>query len=566
MPVPKFSVVIPTYQRRDVVVSSVQALAAQIEDSFEVVVVVDGSTDGTAAALRALMLPFPLRVIEQSNAGRAAAVNAGAEKARGRLLLILDDDMDADPRLLQEHDASHRAGVDVVLGHIPLHPQSADTVVSRAVGAWAENRGRRLAERPRQLPLSELITGQMSVDRELFVRIGGFDTRFTRHGTFGNEDLDLAARLLEEGCVIAFNVDAVSRQRYVVTPRQYLEQWRDVGAADVLLARKRPDWTDMAGSRPEPRRSRLLWRPLRLPARLLILALTAVGMKGHRVSRLFFTVRDLEYFRGRRSAGGPLRPRPIRVLCYHSISDLAGQPTLEEYGIPREEFRKQLQALGRLFRFVDGAEFARSLRGGGLPRRPLLLTFDDCYEDLVGEALDLLLEHGTPAVAFAVTSHVGGTNEWDAPIGAPELKLADADGLRTLARNRIAIGSHSRTHAMLNRLEPGALSDELEGSAGDLEALGLERPLLLAYPHGEHDEDVRRATAAAGYEAGFTVEPGLARPGGDPFAIPRIEILRSHSGLRFLWTVLTAGGLGRERSTRLPFGRRARSDTPLPPA
>jgi glycosyltransferase involved in cell wall biosynthesis/peptidoglycan/xylan/chitin deacetylase (PgdA/CDA1 family) len=559
---PRFSVVIPTYERRDVVLSSVQSLAAQSERSFEVVVVVDGSTDGTAPALRALNPPFPLAVIEQPNAGPAAARNAGAERARGELLLFLDDDMEAGPRLLEKHDASHREGVDVVFGHIPLHPRSADNVVSRAVGAWAENRGRRLAERPRQLPLSELITGQMSIDRKLFMRIGGFDTRFTRGGTFGNEDHDLAARLLEKGCVIAFDVEAVSRQWYVVTPRQYLEQWRDVGAADVLLARKWPDQAETLASRPGARRSGLLWRPLRLPLRSLVLALTRAGLKGHRVSRLFFAVRDLEYFRGRRAAGGPLRPRPIRVLCYHSISDLAGQPVLEEYGIPRDEFRKQLGALSRRFNFVDGAEFARFLRGGGLPRRPLLLTFDDCYEDLVEDALKLLVERGVPAVAFAVTSVLGGTNDWDAENGAPQLRLADADGLHALSKNGVVVGSHSRTHAMLNRLEPGPLAEELAGSAADLEAVGLERPFFLAYPYGAHDEAVQRATARAGYEAAFTVEAGVARPGGDPFAIPRIEILRSHSGRHFLWMVLTAGRLRRDRPTKRAFRNGGRPDTP----
>jgi peptidoglycan/xylan/chitin deacetylase (PgdA/CDA1 family) len=547
-------------------VSSVRSLAAQTEGSFEVVVVVDGSTDGTGAALSGLTLPFPLVVIEQPNAGRAAAVNAGAARARGELLLILDDDMDADSRLLEVHDASHREGADVVLGHIPLHPQSPDNVVSRAVGAWAESRGRRLSQRPRELPLAELITGQMSLARDLFVRIGGFDTRFTRGGMFGNEDHDLGARLLEEGCVIMFNVDAVTRQRYVVTPSQYLDQWRDVGAADVLLARKRPGQAELLGSRPAPNRSGVLWRPLRLPLRLLVLALTGAAMKGHRVSRLFFAVRDLEYFHGRRSAGGPLRPRPIRVLCYHSISDLAGQPVLEEYGIPPAEFRKQVKALARRFHFVDGAEFARSLRGGSLPRRALLITFDDCYEDLLDEALPPLVERGVPAVAFAVTSRLGGMNDWDADIGAPQLRLADSDGLRALSRNGVAVGSHSRTHVMLNRLEPGPLADELAGSAADLEAVGLERPFFLAYPHGEHDEKVRHATALAGYEAAFTIEAGVARPGGDPFAIPRIEILRSHSGVRFLWRVVTAGRLRTDSPTRQFFRRRARSDTRSPPA
>ena len=560
MPAPRFSVVIPTYQRRDVVVSSVQALAAQNEQSFEVIVAVDGSTDGTAAALRDLTLPFPLRVIEQPNAGRAAAVNVGAEHARGDLLLILDDDMEADPRLLEAHGASHREGIDVVIGHIPLHPDSPDNVVSRAVGAWAEARGRRLAERPHELPHSELISGQMSLGRQLFLRVGGFDTRFTKGGTFGNEDLDLGARLLAAGAVVSFDEGAVSRQRYVVTPGEYLDQWRDVGAADVLLARRWPRHAGALRSRPDGRRARLVWRPFRLPLRALVLALTRAGLKGFRTSRLFFLARDLEYFRGNRSAGGPLKPRSVRVLCYHSVSDLGGRPVLAEYGIPPEEFRRHVELLGRHFRFVDAAEFGRFIQGGSVPRRALLLTFDDCYADLVDEALGVLVEHEAPGIAFAVTSLVGGTNAWDTAIGAPQLRLADADGLRVLAKSGIAIGSHSRTHAMLNRLERDALHEELRGSSNDLAGLGLEPPTFLAYPHGENNAVVRDAAAAAGYRAAFSVEPGLAQPGGNAFAIPRIEILRSHCGRRFLWTVLTAGRV--RPGLRRAFGTRARSDTP----
>jgi glycosyltransferase involved in cell wall biosynthesis/peptidoglycan/xylan/chitin deacetylase (PgdA/CDA1 family) len=562
---PRFSVVIPTYQRREVVARSVEALAAQSDISFEVIVVVDGSTDGTATTLRHLTVPFPLHVIEQPNAGRAAAVNAGAERARGELLLILDDDMEADPNLLAEHDRAQREGIDVVLGHVPLHPDSPDNVVSRAVGAWAEGRGRRLAKRPRDLPVSELITGQMSIDRQSFLRTGGFDTRFTRGGAFGNEDHDLGARLFAAGAVVSFNVAAVSRQRYIVTPRKYLEQWRDVGRADVLLARKWPSQARALRSRPDGGRARLAWRPFRWPLRTLALALTRAGLKGYRTSRLFFLVRDLEYFRGNRAAGGPLRPRRVRVLCYHSVSDLAGRPVLAEYGIPRDEFQRQVQLLGRRFCLVDASEFSRFLAGGALPRRPLLLTFDDCYADLVEEALDVLVEHEAPAIAFAVTDLVGGTNDWDAAIGAPKLRLTDGDGLRTLAANGVAVGSHSRTHAMLNRVGADSLDEELVGSADDLEALGLERPIFLAYPHGEHDDVVRHAAAAAGYDAAFTVEAGLVRPDGDRFAVPRIEILRSHSGRRFLWTVLAAGRFRRD-SPRWAFGRRARSGTPSPSA
>src|SRR5690348_5405785 len=99
----RFSVVIPTHERRDVVVRNVAKLGGQTESDFEVVVVDDGSRDGTAQALRSLHVPFPLKVIEQPNRGVATARNVGAAAAVGEYLLFLDDDMEAEPGLLAEH-------------------------------------------------------------------------------------------------------------------------------------------------------------------------------------------------------------------------------------------------------------------------------------------------------------------------------------------------------------------------------------------------------------------------------------------------------------------------------
>src|SRR4051794_37270801 len=104
---PGFSIIVPTYQRRAVVTDTVMALTRlNFDGRLEVIVVVDGSTDGTKEALAELKTPFVLRVIVQPNRGAAAARNAGAADAKEEILLFLDDDMIAHPDLLQAHAAA----------------------------------------------------------------------------------------------------------------------------------------------------------------------------------------------------------------------------------------------------------------------------------------------------------------------------------------------------------------------------------------------------------------------------------------------------------------------------
>jgi len=141
---PRFSVVVPTFQRRDVVVASVAAFGAQdFGEPFEVVVVVDGSTDGTADALRALSPPFPLAVVEQENRGPAAARNRGAEEARGEFLLFLDDDMDPVPDFVGAHVRAHRDAVGLVAVAGRILPGGA---VAHSMRSLSESSPRRRRE------------------------------------------------------------------------------------------------------------------------------------------------------------------------------------------------------------------------------------------------------------------------------------------------------------------------------------------------------------------------------------------------------------------------------------
>src|SRR6476469_7147811 len=104
MDYPTFSIVMPTFQRREVVCDALRSLTAlKYGGDVEIIIVVDGSTDGRAEALAQIASPYPVRIIEQANRGASGARNRGASEARGDIILFLDDDMICESDLVEQH-------------------------------------------------------------------------------------------------------------------------------------------------------------------------------------------------------------------------------------------------------------------------------------------------------------------------------------------------------------------------------------------------------------------------------------------------------------------------------
>jgi len=549
---PTISVIIPTYQRRQVVAAAVEALGRQVgAPPFEIIVVVDGSTDGTADHLRGLSIAVPLTVIEQANAGASSARNRGAAAAKAPILLFIDDDMEAVENLILAHLREHAQGHDVVLGHIPLHPDSPRNIMSQGVGAWAEQRCERLSRPGADLSLHDLLTGQISISRIAFDAVGGFDLRFTQNGTFGNEDIDFGLRLLDGGYDIAFCPEAVTYQNYVVSPASHLRQWRQAGAADVWFARKHPErgaeifelngaaepFTRLVA---RPLASTWLWPLITWPIRTL--ALRAGKGESRLAAFWFFKARSLNYWRGVAEAGGAPDGQTLRILAYHAIEDLNGS-VLSAYGTPIQRFEQQLADLTVAgFALISLEEFEAFLSGkAGLPRSAVLLTFDDCYVSLQ-QVTEPLARRQAGGLAFAISRRLANT--WDLPLGAPQLPLLDAAGLRGLVDKGMEIGAHSRTHPMLTELAESALREEISGCADDLQAEGLPRPRYFAYPYGDADARIAEQVHAAGYLAAFLIEPGVMTRATDRMLIPRVEIFGQDAGWRLVAKVRFARLLG----------------------
>jgi peptidoglycan/xylan/chitin deacetylase (PgdA/CDA1 family)/glycosyltransferase involved in cell wall biosynthesis len=538
-PAPRFTVIVPTHGRRCLVVRLVELLREQELRDFEVVVVVDGADDDTVTALHALELPFPLTVLAQPHGGAAAARNAGAAAARGEILLFLDDDMAPDAALLAQHDRSYRDGAQMVLGHLPLDPSSPTTATAASIGGWSERRRARLAASNGMVPVTELISGQMSLLRAAFEQLGGFDLAFTRGGLVPGADRDFGYRARRAGLKIVFNPDAISHQFYAVDADDFTRRSRNGARGDRILAARYPE---IAGELWQPRFDTLIAKltlePLvRLPhamsrpLRSLAIRRFSRAEPDRLSRRLFFAVQTMERRRGAREEVRALRTPIAAVLAYHSVSDLSDDRRLAPYGIPPDGFARQLDDLLECgWTFVDLERLLDAVTGGTpLPARSLLLTFDDAYADLLSAAVPILEERGIPAVVFAVGDHIGGTNVWRRR-EARELTLLGADGLREAAGRGVVVGSHGATHRPLVDVPADELESELVGSADRIESIGLARPDVLSYPHGAWSPAVAAAVARAGYRAAFTVTPAGVRRLQDPHALPRIEVLAGESG------------------------------------
>lgn len=233
----------------------------------------------------------------------------------------------------------------------------------------------------------------------------------------------------------------------------------------------------------------------------------------------------------------------MRILAYHAIADLGNDRRLAEYGVPPRLFEEQLDALiGSGWSFVGLDAVLAALSGEEeLPRRALLLTFDDAYADLLEVACPIMAERGLPGVVFAVAGKLGGTNEWDNRHRATTLDLLDADGLRAVEADGIEVGSHTVSHRPLTELPEAALEEEIAGSATLLKQAGLPRPRTFSYPYGEWNPEIAVAARDAGYAASFTVEPGVVTDGADPHSLPRIEVLARDTPRRLRRKLLTAG-------------------------
>lgn len=219
-PQPTISVVIPTYNRADVLRRTIECFAAQryAPDRYEVLVI-DNSTDATSETVERLAreVSFRLRLVRTADPLPAVKRNLGLRHAEGSLVLFFNDDLWAEPQLLSEHAASHRTsgpGPLAVLGHIEQSPKMPWTPFNEwyrpfAYSEIADRADRDVTYRSFwsaniSLPRDQMISRNL-VFHEGWAEIAQPGGKKGSAGGHAHEDIELGWRWTEAGGRIVYN-------------------------------------------------------------------------------------------------------------------------------------------------------------------------------------------------------------------------------------------------------------------------------------------------------------------------------------------------------------------------
>jgi len=292
------SVVIPTYNRlRDLqrVIVAVGEQAGQLGGGVEIVVVDDGSSDGTWDWLSRRRAASGFTVLRQSNSGPAAARNRGVETAVGEIVLFLGDDTVPQPGWLAAHLEEHRLfgpqGPMATLGYTSFPPE-IESPFRRFINEHGAQFGYSIIEDPTEVPFNFFYTSNISLPRVILERLGGFLEDFPSAAW---EDIEFAYRAVGEGLRLRYQPRARTLHYHRVQPRTFCSRQRTSGLSAAIFAGLHPELGDFLGLPRLKRRPQL--RRLRRP---LLAAFVEFGehFEGVVPGRIYRTFLDECYLEG----------------------------------------------------------------------------------------------------------------------------------------------------------------------------------------------------------------------------------------------------------------------------
>jgi peptidoglycan/xylan/chitin deacetylase (PgdA/CDA1 family) len=298
----------------------------------------------------------------------------------------------------------------------------------------------------------------------------------------------------------------------------------------------------------------------------------------------------------------------LRILAYHRVAELRDTPAVDVRTVSAtpEGFARQMKHLARFYRVVSVPEVLEAVeKGRVLPKRAVVITFDDAYVDFAEIAWPILKQFRLPVTMFVPTAYSNQPERafwWDrlyqafaatarteinvSPFGdlpllpldqkrsslrtiqnhvitlphGEAMQLVDAlcaelgpscaqggsvltwKHLRELAREGLTLGSHTRTHPLMTQITPEQMREEIQGSQEDLRReIGVCLP-IFCYPNGNHNDAVVSVLREQGIRLAFTTLSGPNNLGSlDPLRLHRTIIMPRTTPAIFCLRLLRLG-------------------------
>ncbi len=211
-------------------------------------------------------------------------------------------------------------------------------------------------------------------------------------------------------------------------------------------------------------------------------------------------------------------PKGIPVLEYHEGADSVDAYI---YNVPPEDFRQQLDYLkSQGYTTISMLDYMKARRGKmELPQKPIILTFDDGYEDNYTTLLPILEKYGMKATVYVITNQ----------IGQPD--YLNWNQLRDMQARGIEIGSHTANHDLLTQMDAQRREDEVHLSKLLLEWNGIHTVYTFSYPNGAFDDTMPALLEKNQYLTAVTGDAGLNTFATNPYFMQRVNIPHPRFGL-----------------------------------
>lgn len=213
----------------------------------------------------------------------------------------------------------------------------------------------------------------------------------------------------------------------------------------------------------------------------------------------------------------------IPILIYHSLKTHATE-RYQPFSMDPGQFAEHMEHIAAGgWKTLTVGQLSAALAGQAqsLPERPLVLTFDDGFEEVHSVALPVLTRLHLRSTVYIVTGHLGGHSRWLASLGEGDRPMLSPGQVRDLDEAGVEIGPHGHRHIALDEIPFSQAVSEIDVSRRALEEIITHPVVTFAYPYGYHTGGIKRHLQASGFGSACAVKQALSHPNDDRFALAR---------------------------------------------